>query len=324
MIPMRSARVAKSTHKHRGNGWIFSILIPTAYLIVELGFNYQLIDLSAGTVQDDVLSGLEFWGRVISGVGLGLILFRLMLNRPIHRLAALLLCVGIGITVMWNVQRELTDALVAAALPEDKVAAVALSALARPAGDGELKTLRGDAVLLDHADAFERKTVMALFPAAALHIENRDAQLQHWLGVAGFAQEPTLIPAHIQENAYRNLIVPPIAIGLSIFFALFNLALLVGSVANKLRKGLRPIVFSTALAALIAVSLFPSNPLTNSQGYRNSLAPGLWNRKPALAMLVEWSVKAAPAWWQVSSFSHRFLLLGYPFQKPQWPGTASN
>lgn len=307
---------------HRG--WVFSILIPTIYLIVELGFNYQLIDLSADTVQDDVLSGLEFWGRVISGVGLGLILFRLILNRPIHRLAGLIVCLAVGITVMWHVQRELTNALVAAALPEDKIAAVALSALARPAGEGELKTLRGDAVLLDHADAFERKTVMALFPAAALHIENRDDQLQHWLGVTGFAQEPTLIPAHIQENAYRNLIVPPIAIGLSIFFALFNLALLLGSLADKLRRGLRPFVSSAALAALIGLSLLPSNPLTNSQGYRNALAPGLWSRKPALAVLVEWSVKAAPAWWQVSSFSHRFLLLGYAFQKPQWTAAASH
>ena len=301
-----------------GIGWVFSVIIPAIYLIVELGFNDQLIDLSAGTVQDDVLAGLEFWGRVISGIGFGLIIYRITLRRRPHRVLQLLVCLGVGVVVMWHLQRELTDALVAAARPDDKMAAVALSALARPAGDGELKTLRGEPILSEKVDVFERKTVMALFPAAALHVENRQEQLAQWLGNIGVAQEPTEIPEHVKENAYKNLIVPPIAIGLSIFFALFNLALLIGSLASLLRKSIRPWAASVSFAALIAISMLPANPLIDSEGYRDSLAPGLWEQKMPLALLVEWSVKATPTWWPVSSFSHRFLLLGYSFRKPQW------
>jgi len=56
--------------------WIFGALIPLVYLVVELGFHYQLINITAETVNDDTLSGLEFWGRVISGVRLGLTICR--------------------------------------------------------------------------------------------------------------------------------------------------------------------------------------------------------------------------------------------------------
>ena len=44
--------------------WIFGALIPLGYLVIELGFHYQLINITAETVNDETLSGLEFWGRV--------------------------------------------------------------------------------------------------------------------------------------------------------------------------------------------------------------------------------------------------------------------
>ena len=55
--------------------WIFGALIPLVYLVIELGFHYQLVNITADTVNDGTLSGLEFWGRVISGVGLGLTVY---------------------------------------------------------------------------------------------------------------------------------------------------------------------------------------------------------------------------------------------------------
>ena len=61
--------------------WIFGALVPLVYLVIELGFHYQLVNITADTVNDDTLSGLEFWGRVISGVGLGLTIYRLSLAK---------------------------------------------------------------------------------------------------------------------------------------------------------------------------------------------------------------------------------------------------
>ena len=89
--------------------WILGALIPLVYLVLELGFHYQLINITAETVNDDTLSGLEFWGRVISGVGLGLTIYRLSLAKLTNKLLPLTLCLVGGIIVMWNVQRELTQ-----------------------------------------------------------------------------------------------------------------------------------------------------------------------------------------------------------------------
>ena len=53
------------------NWWIL-YFGTSFYIAVEFGFNYQLLDLTVDLVSEDVLLGLEFWGRVISGVGLKL------------------------------------------------------------------------------------------------------------------------------------------------------------------------------------------------------------------------------------------------------------
>ena len=55
----------------RLNWWIL-YFGTSIYIAVEFGFNYQLLDLTVDLVSEDVLLGLEFWGRVISGVGLKL------------------------------------------------------------------------------------------------------------------------------------------------------------------------------------------------------------------------------------------------------------
>ena len=47
--------------------WILGALIPLVYLVIELGFHYQLVNITAETVSDETLTGLEFLGRVISG-----------------------------------------------------------------------------------------------------------------------------------------------------------------------------------------------------------------------------------------------------------------
>lgn len=296
--------------------WIYGALIPAIYLIVELSFNHQLIEVSSETVSHEVLTGLEFWGRVISGVGLGLALYRLPYLQATQRLMRLMLCLVLGILAMWNVQKELTDYLVETASIEDKQAAVGLSALAFPAAQGKLTTLNDEPLLLDGIDAFDEKTAMALFPAAALHVSLRNEQIRHWL--AEVYLEPTGDELNIISPAiaYQNLIVPPIAIGLSIFFALFNLALfltfLIRTFFDRVKKFALIIVFP----GLIIVSVQTAGPFLGSPGYLQGMRPGLWEKKPLLALLVEWSGRAAPAWSVFSTFSHRFLMLEYQFRKP--------
>ncbi len=304
----------KSIGLHRQ--WIYGALIPAIYLIVELSFNHQLIEVSAETVSDDLLTGLEFWGRVISGIGLGLAIYKLPYFQRIKRLARFLLCLALGVLTMWNVQKELTDYLVESASVEDKRAAVGLSALASPAAEGKLKTFADDALLLEDIDSFQKKAVMALFPAAALHVSPRDEQIRHWL--AEVYLEPTGEERSVisPEVAYRNLIVPPIAIGLSVFFALFNLALLIAFLLRRFFEGAKGFAVVILFPLLIAVSVQQAGPLLGSPGYLNAMRGELWEKKPLLALLVEWSSRAAPAWGIISAFSHRFLLLEYDFKKP--------
>jgi hypothetical protein len=55
-----------------------------------------------------------------------------------------------------------------------------------------------------------------------------------------------------------------------------------------------------------------------SDGYTSSMRSGLWKSDPALAVLVEWSGLASPAWGSVSRFASQTLLGGYSFEKPSW------
>ena len=76
---------------------------------VEFGFNYQMLDLTVDFASEDILLGLEFWGRVISGVGLSLVFYRLSSGMNIFNSLRYVLCLIVGIALMWNVQKMLTD-----------------------------------------------------------------------------------------------------------------------------------------------------------------------------------------------------------------------
>jgi hypothetical protein len=87
---------------------------------VEFGFNFQLLNLTVDFASEDILLGLEFWGRVFSGVGLSLVLYRLSARLDFLSGLRYVLCLVVGIALMWNVQKILTDYLVAQASLEDK------------------------------------------------------------------------------------------------------------------------------------------------------------------------------------------------------------
>jgi len=298
--------------------WIFGALIPLVYLVIEIGLHYQLINITAETVNDETLSGLEFWGRVISGFGLGLTIYRLSFSKDTNKILSLVLCLVGGIIVMWNIQRELTQYLIDSASTEDKIASVALSALATQAAEGDLKTLKDQPLVSPEITPFEKKLVKALFPAAALHSDNRTEQINSWLDQVP-ANPAAIYPTYFTpENSFKNLIVPPIAIALSVFFAILNLSLLISFFVEVIYKKYRLVLRALILSLLILISTLPTQGSISSDGYEGSMRSGLWKRDPALALLVEWSGLASPAWGSLSRFASQTLLGGYSFGKPRW------
>lgn len=305
-------------HPQLATNWVFRAAIPAIYLVIELAFNYQLTNIAADTVSNETLAGLEFWGRIISGVGLGLLIYRLSLHKLQNRIIPLVVCLIGGILVMWNTQRELTEYLVATALPDDKATSIALSILSADAADGNLKTLQGHSIIRADIKAIEKRAVMALFPAAALHTERRVEQIQQWL-----QQKPGNQAAYYDyrvnpEHAYKKLIIPPIALGLSILFAILNLSLLISFFIEQFYKKRQLLMRSLIFLSLVIFSIQRSDGLIDSVGYQSSMRAGLWENKPVLAVLVEWAGSAGLAWGSISEFAGEVCLLGYSFRKPQW------
>ena len=298
--------------------WIFGALIPLVYLVIELSFHYQLINITAETVNDETLSGLEFWGRVISGFGLGLTIYRLSFTKRANKRLSLVVCLVGGIIVMWNVQRELTQYLIDSANTEEKIASVALSVLATPAAEGSLKSLKGQPLVSPEITPFEKKLVKALFPAAALHSDDRTEQINSWLDQVP-ANPAAIYPTYFTpENAFKNLIVPPMAIGLSVFFAILNLSLLISFFVERIYKKYRLVSRASILSLLILISTQPTQDFIRSNGYESAMRSGLWKNNPALALLVEWSGLASSTWGGISEVSSQILLGGYSFEKPSW------
>lgn len=296
--------------------WSYGFLLPLVYLIVEFSFNHQLVQVLDETVSNDILSGLELWGRLISGFGLGILCYRILTFRMGNTLVGLLLTLGFGMVVMWNAQKALLDYLVDSANPEDKQASIALALIAPKAGEGSLQSLAGERIFLSSVDAADKNLLIAMFPAAALHVKNRDAQLAEWLGQAYGGFDSPQSTDQIANNAYKNLIVPPVVLGFSIFFALVNFGIVISFLIGQWKPEFRVLSLVVCFIIFVGLSVTHHNVLLDSQGYANSLRPELWHQKPALAMLVEWSLRATESWGDVSAFIHRYFLFDYHFRLP--------
>lgn len=207
--------------------WWLLYFFTLFYIAVEFGFNYQLLELTVDLASEDILLGLEFWGRVISGVGLSLVLYRITGKLKIINGLRYFLCLIVGVALMWNVQKVLTDYLVQQASLEDKKISALLALLSYRAAEGSLITLSGNLVVSKPLSERDRKITASLFPALALYAPNRNEQLAAWFGKTP-SQIQLMLAAKFSEdelsNAYRNLIIPPLTLGISIFFALLNLA----------------------------------------------------------------------------------------------------
>jgi len=299
--------------------------LTLVYVGIEFAFNYQLLNISVYFVSDDVLLGLEFWGRVLSGLGLSLVFYRnsTALNIPNALRGAL--CLVIGIALMWNVQKWITDYLVDQASLEDKEVSLILATLTQKASEGLLQTEAGNTLLTAHVDEQDRKIAASLFPAIALYAPNRLKQVSIWSEMNP-AQIKGLLARNDTEarlpNAYRNLIIPPLTLGISIFFALLNLAQWLGMSLSIFQEKLGisslqiRLLTSCIFLSFLLYSFISPSAFANSKAFREELSPALFANDPSLAVLTNISAYAVPNWYFLSSWCNKYVLSGIQLKRP--------
>jgi hypothetical protein len=311
------------------NRWLVPLLL--LYVAVELAFNHRLLVLTTTFLSEGTLRGVEFWGRIISGVGLALLAWRLVrhwLDRPLLSLA---LSLALGITTMWHVQQFIVDELVARAPRADKEASLVLLQVAdyvatghasiegRPLGAGGMPNPVSD-------------TVKSIFPASALFIDNRQqvalALLQE-SGLSGPGLMPGQIPHALSDTAYRNVVVPPIALGLSIFFAISNICQIMALLLCRLplfralplfgTTGhwlLKPLIGTALMLMLVGFTARQGNAFVSSDAYVQLLQSTMWRGNSLIALFTDWTLRAEPLWYGVTEWTHRYVLADLPFSHP--------
>jgi hypothetical protein len=124
--------------------------------------------------------------------------------------------------------------------------------------------------------------------------------------------------------AYKAVVVPALALCLSLFFGLLNILLLFGElVAAPLRRlGLaraaRPLA-ATAVLALLVGPWFISNPLTDAAEYKRlfkSAREAAEGPAAVVPVALDWALRAEPAAYPIMSEIHRTLLGGWSFASP--------
>ena len=306
------------------NWWVL-YFFTFFYIAVEFGFNFQLLNLSVDFASEDDLLGLEFWGRVISGVGLSIILYRLTAAIKIFSSLRYVLCLIAGIALMWNVQKMLTDYLVEQASLEDKKISLLLAGLTSKAATGSLVTSNGLPVVSELQSEQDRKITASLFPAIALYAPNRNVQIALWSG-----RTPEQIQLMLGmdftdsqlSNAYRNLIVPPLTLGISIFFALLNLAQWFSMTIAIFQKRLGlatwkiRLLTATSFSALLLLSFSLSSPLVDSRAYQEEFKKPLFENDFFLGVLTAFSAQTVPNWYFLSKTCNQYVLGGVQLKRP--------
>ncbi len=305
--------------------WFLAML--AAYAVLELSFNHRLLELAGGVltgVKVAQLHDMELWARVVSGLGLALLLMRWLDRRIRSRLVLVLGSCAVGLVLMWHLQKALVDAIVDNAAPQDLRMSVQSHLSTGEALKGRIQ-LRGQPVL-DRPVSSELRPVMnALWSSSVLGLSPDDLDTTSGAAqLAGSWMVATPTPQQMRD-AYRKAVMTPVALGASLFFGLLNLCQLfaglslwlmarVGAVGRLDRWGKWLLPFWIALC--LGMSLWPGNPWVHSPGYSQVARPALWQDKPFLAPFVDWSLRAEPAWSDPVAWVHRELLRDFDFRDP--------
>jgi len=303
------------------------LVLLAAYAVLELSFNHRLLELASGSLADmraAQLHDMEAWARVVSGLGLALLLMR-WLDKAIHSRPLLVLSsCAVGLLLMWHLQKAVVDAIVDRADQTDLVMSFSSHLGTAEALRGRVE-LRGVQVLEGPAPAPVRPVMGALWTSSVLGLAPDDVDilsgatqlLGHW---------PMAGPSNAQmRDAYRKAVMTPVALGASLLFGLLNLCQLLAGlslvVLGRLGLlGLQQRLLSWMLPAWVAAcltwSLTASNVWVDSPGYQLVARPALWQTKPYLAPFLDWSLRAEPAWSDLLVWVHRRLLLDFDFRNP--------
>jgi hypothetical protein len=302
------------------------LLLLAAYAVLELSFNHRLLELAAGMgtgVDASRVQAIERWARVVSGLGLALLLMRWLAGWISSRVWLLVVSVGAGVWLMWHLQKNLVDAIVSRASDQDLHMSVQAQLSTAEALKGRLE-LAGRPVLQGPVPPELRSVMGALWSSSVLGLTPQD--LEPTSGAAQLARHAVpLAPTQQQlRDAYRKAVMLPVALGLSLGFGLLNLCQLFAGVGVRvLRRWSRGQVRAErwllpVLVVLCAsASWWPANAWVDSPGYSQVARPALWQNKPFLAPFVEWSLRAEPAWSDPVAWVHRALLADFDFREPE-------
>lgn len=135
------------------------LILLACYAILELSFNHRLLEL-AGDLQMKAtptqLHDIEIWGRIVSGLGLALLLMRWLDRFVKSRLTLLVLSCTLGLFSMWHFQKILVDTIVSGADQQDLMMSWRSQLSTLEALNGRI-LLRGESLLNGPApDAFVR------------------------------------------------------------------------------------------------------------------------------------------------------------------------
>ena len=319
-------RIASSNPSNLGlQPWFLGLL--AAYAVLELSFNHRLLEVAGGVmsvVKSSHLHDMEIWARVVSGLGLALLLMR-WLDRSIRsRLLLVLACCAVGLLFMWHLQKALVDAIVARADPQDLRMSVQSHISTGEALKGRIE-LRGQPVLHGPVSPELRPVMNALWPSSVLGLSPEDLDATSGAAqLAGVWMMNSPSPQQMRD-AYRKAVMTPVALGASLMFGLLNLCqlfaglsvrLLVALGAARLRQRSERWLLPVWVVLCMCLSWWPGNAWVESPGYSQVARPALWEVKPFLAPFVEWSLRAEPAWSDPVAWVHRELLRDFDFRNP--------
>ncbi|MCX7223299.1 MAG: hypothetical protein NTW89_10705 [Burkholderiales bacterium] len=201
----------------------------------------------------------------------------------------------------------LTDYMIDEASLEDKKISLLLAVLSAKAAEGSLITLSGKQIVREPLAEQDRKITASLFPAVALYAPNRNEQIAAWTDKTP-QQIQSLLAVNYPEaqlsNAYRNLIIPPLTLGISIFFALLNLAQWVG------------MTIGITFIALLLFSFLVKSPLADSRAYQEELKGSLFKNDYFLGTLTTIAARAVPNWYFLSKACNEYVLGGLQLKRP--------
>ncbi len=305
--------------------WFLALL--AGYAVLELSFNHRLLELAGDlqlTATPDQLHDIELWGRVVSGLGLALLLMRWLDPFVKSRVVLLVLCSALGLVSMWHLQKAVVDTIVARADQQDLMMSWRSQLSVQEALNGRI-ALRGETLMSGPAPHDIRPVMSALWASSVAGLSPDDLESDSGAAqlMGGFFAPQ--ITAQQLSAAYRKTVMTPVVLGASLLFGLLNLCqFFAGCLALLLsltrQDGLLQRCKSWLLPALtvlcMGLSWWPGNVWTTSPAYQRVASPALWADKPYLAPFVEWSVRAEPAWADSVAWVHSALLQDFEFTMP--------